>query len=70
MYHRKIVFTRFNTDGYKDEDGNNVKSLWGLNNHGLYIVRPKWKAAWEVSLESLRQKVEHYQKVSSIKEEF
>ncbi len=41
VYHRKIVFVRFNTDEYEGEDGNNVASRWGLNKHGLYTVRPK-----------------------------
>ncbi len=45
VYHRKIVFVRFNTDEYKDEDGNNVPSPWGLNKFGLCTLRPKWKAA-------------------------
>ncbi len=31
VYHRKIVFFRFNTDEYKDEDGNNILSPWGYN---------------------------------------
>ncbi len=45
VFHRKIVFIRFNTDGYKDEDGNNVPSPWGLSKHALCIIIPKWKAA-------------------------
>ncbi|MCP4255823.1 MAG: hypothetical protein GY775_20970 [Candidatus Scalindua sp.] len=51
--HQKIVFIRFNTDEYKDEDGNNVPSPWGVNGHGVLTVRPKWKAAWEVRLDDL-----------------
>ncbi len=70
VYHRKIVFVRFNTDGYKDEDGNNVPSPWGVNGHGVLTVRPKWKAAWEVRLEKLRQTVKYYIESSNIKEEF
>ncbi len=70
VYHPKILFVRFNTDEYKDEDGNNVPSPWGLNKLGLCTVRPKWKAAWDARLETLRLTVEHYQNESSIKEEF
>ncbi len=70
VYHRKIVFVRFNTDKYKGEDGNNVPSPWTTNKCGAFTVRPKWKAAWEVRLETLRQKVEHYQNESSFKEKF
>ncbi len=51
--HRKIGFVRFNTDEYKDEDGNNVPSPWGVNGLGVLTVRPKWKAAWEVRLDDL-----------------
>ncbi len=70
IYHRKIVFVRFNTDEYKDEDGNSVPSPWGLNIFGLCTLRPKWKAAREVRLEDLWLTVEHYQQESSFKEEF
>ncbi len=70
MYHRQIVFIRFNTDEYKDEDGNNVPSPWGYNKLGLCTIRPKWKAAWEVRLNDLRLTVEHYIESSNIKEEF
>ncbi|MCP4268909.1 MAG: hypothetical protein GY777_25605 [Candidatus Brocadiaceae bacterium] len=70
IYHSKIGFIRFNTDEYKDEDGNNVPSPWGVNGHGVLTVRPRWKAAWKVRLDDLRLTVEHYQNESSIKEEF
>ncbi len=70
VYHRKIVFVRFNTDKYKDEDGNNVQSPWGLTKLGLCTVKPKWKAVWEVRLDDLRLTVEHYIESSNIKEEF
>ncbi len=68
--HRKIVFVRFNTDEYKDEDGNNVPSSWELTKLGLCTVRRKWKAAWEVNLDDLRLTVEHYIESSNIIEEF
>ncbi|MCP4255849.1 MAG: hypothetical protein GY775_21100 [Candidatus Scalindua sp.] len=70
VFHHKIVFVRFNTDGYKNEDGNNVPSPWGYNKLGLCTIWPKWKAAWEVRLDDLRLTVGHYQNESSIKEEF
>ncbi len=70
VYHQKIVFIRFNTDGYKDEDGNNVPSPWEVNGLGVVTVRPKWKAVWKVRLDDLRLTVEHYQNESSIEEEF
>ncbi len=38
VYHRKIVFIRFNTDEYKNEDGNNVPSPWGVNGLGVLTV--------------------------------
>ncbi len=67
VYHRKIIFVRFNTD----EVGNNVPSPpWGYNNDGLCNLKPKWKAAWEARLEALRLTVKHYQNESSIEEEF
>ncbi len=69
VYHRKIVFVRFNTGEYKDEDGNNVLSPWRANKLGVFTV-PKWKAAWEARLEALRLTVEHYIESSNIKEEF
>ncbi|MCP4318495.1 MAG: hypothetical protein GY789_21370 [Hyphomicrobiales bacterium] len=59
VYHRQIVFIRFNTDEYKDEDGNNVPSPWELNKLGLCTLKPEWKAAWEVRLDDLRLTVEH-----------
>ncbi|MCP4269188.1 MAG: hypothetical protein GY777_27075 [Candidatus Brocadiaceae bacterium] len=69
VFHRKIVFVRFNTDGYKDEDGNNVPSPWGHNNSGLCNFKPKWKAAREVRLDDLRLTVLHYIESSNIEEE-
>ncbi len=69
VYHRQIVFVRFNTDGYKDDDGNNVPSPWAANHYGC-TIRPKWKAAWEVRLDDLRLTVEHYIESSNINEEF
>ncbi len=70
VYHRQIVFIRFNTDEYKDGDGNNVPSPWGVNGLGVLVVRPKWKAAREVRLDDLSLTVEHYIKSSNIKKEF
>ncbi len=70
VYHSQIVFIRFNTDKYKDGDGNNVPSPWGLNTLGLCTVRPKWKAAREARLDDLRLMVEHYIESSNIKGEF
>ncbi len=70
VYHRKIVFVRFNTYEYKDDDGSNVPSPWGVNGHGVLTVMPNWKAAWEVRLDDLRLTVEHYIESSNIKEEF
>ncbi len=45
VHHRKIVFIRCNTDEYKNEDGNNVPSPWGVNGLGVLTLRPKLKAA-------------------------
>ncbi len=70
VYHRQIVFFRFNADEYKNEDGNNVPTPWGVNGHSVLTVRPKWKATWEVRLDDLRLTVEHYIESSNIKEEF
>ncbi len=70
VYHPKIVFIRFNTDGYKNEDGNNVPPPWGSSKLGLCTIRPKWEAAWDARLETLRQTVEYRMKDSSKKEEF
>ncbi len=70
LHHRPLVFVQFNPDKYKGEDGKNVPSPWGVNGLGVFTVRPKWKAAWEVRFKTLRQEVEHYQKDSSIKEQF
>ncbi len=70
VHHRKIVFVQFNTDKYEGEDGNNVPSPWRTNKLGAYIIYPKWKAAWEARLETLRQTVEHRLIESSTKEGF
>ncbi len=42
VFLRKIVFIQFNTDGYKNEDGNNVPSPWGVNKLGCTVCL-KWK---------------------------
>ncbi len=41
-----------------------------MNGLGVFTVRPKWKAAWEVRLDDLRLTVEHYIESSNIEEEF
>ncbi|MCP4255821.1 MAG: hypothetical protein GY775_20960, partial [Candidatus Scalindua sp.] len=69
VFHRKIVFVRFNTDGYKNEDGNNVPSPWRMNKLGC-TIRPKWKAAWEVRLEDLWLTILYYTESSNINSEF
>ncbi len=70
VYHPKIVFVRFNTDEYKDKDGNNVPSPWMTNILGVFTVCPKRKAAWDIRLETLRQTVEHRLIEGSTKEGF
>ncbi len=50
---------RFNPDGYVcAEDGKEVPSSCRVNRNGVLTITKKWKDAWDVRLEALRQTVE------------
>ena len=38
VYHRPIVFIRFNPDKYIDENGNTISSCWRLNKQGIICI--------------------------------
>ncbi len=56
--HRPLVFLRFNPDSYKNEKGKLVRSSWGIDGHGLSVV--KRPVDWEHRLTVLKEHVQYW----------
>lgn len=56
--HRPLVFLRFNPDSYKNEKGVLCRSPWGLDGHGLSVI--KRAAEWERRLAALKEQVQYW----------
>lgn len=56
--HRPLVFLRFNPDTYANEKGKRVTSPWGLDGHGISVI--KRKAEWERRLTVLKENVQYW----------
>lgn len=60
VHHRPIVFIRFNTDSYKDENNNLVRSCWRLNKQGVVAVCKTRQTEWNSRLAVLSERVQHW----------
>ena len=60
VYHRPIVFIRFNPDDYIDKDMKKIPSCWSTNKRGITQVSKKQEKNWKFRLECLRIQVEYW----------
>jgi hypothetical protein len=56
--HRPLVFLRFNPDAYINEKGKRVNSPWGLDGHGVSVI--KRMPEWERRLAILKSNIEYW----------
>ena len=58
--HRPLVFIRFNPDDYFDERGEKVTSCWGVNKHGLAVVKNSKVVEWQARIAALTTQVQYW----------
>jgi hypothetical protein len=59
LVHRPIVFIRFNPDDYEN-NRINVSSCWGLNGHGICVVKKSKKSEWAERLNALEEQIKYW----------
>ena len=59
LNHRPIVFIRFNPDEYTSQD-NKISSCWGINGHGICVVKKTKKKEWSHRLEVLEEQINYW----------
>ena len=64
--HRKIVFIRFNPDGYI-ENGVNINSCFSRNKLGFLVIPKSKKAEWEHRLNVLHDTIKYWMKYKTSK---
>ena len=60
LYHRPIVFIRFNPDSYKKSDGILVKSCWKLNKTGIISIMKTKEKEWLLRIETLLSQIQYW----------
>ena len=60
LYHRPIVFIRFNPDAYINKDGIKVSSCWKVNKNGLMSIIKKKQKEWDERIESLKNQIQYW----------
>jgi len=66
VYHRPVIFIRFNPDDYKSGEIN-VTSCWGTNKNSLCVVKKNKKNEWNNRLEKLSRTIDHWNHNKSYK---
>ena len=59
VYHRPIVFIRFNPDEYIAKDSK-ITSCWGINKMGICAIKKTKVKEWAIRLESLKNQIEYW----------
>jgi hypothetical protein len=59
VYHRPIVFIRFNPDEYMDKD-KKITSCWGVNKLGICSLKKTKMKEWNTRLEFLKSQIEYW----------
>jgi len=57
---RPIIFIRFNTDNYFNEDGIKISSCWGNNKKGMCIIKDTKKKEWNERLKVLSDNIQYW----------
>jgi hypothetical protein len=58
--HRPIVFIRFNPDEYLGGDGKKVTSCWGIDGHGMAVVKKTKTKEWSDRLSVLKEQINYW----------
>jgi hypothetical protein len=53
--HRPLIFIRFNPDEY-----NNITTCWGINSHGICVVKRSKIAEWNERLQTLKNHITYW----------
>ena len=60
VYHRPIVFIRFNPDKYIDENGNKISSCWRLNKQGIICITKTKIDEWNYRINCLIEQIKYW----------
>jgi hypothetical protein len=58
LYHRNIIFIRFNPDSYVDSSGKKIPSCWSTNKLGLMVVSKTQEKKWIDRIETLINQIQ------------
>jgi hypothetical protein len=57
LYHRNIIFIRFNPDSYVDSMSKKIPSCWSTNKLGLLVVSKTQEKNWENRIDTLIKQI-------------
>ena len=60
LYHRPIVFIRFNPDGYTNEHGVKISSCWRVNKYGIMQIMKTREEEWNARIASLLETIQYW----------
>jgi len=60
LYHRPIIFIRFNPDDYVNQEGILVKSCWKLNKLGIMQVQKTKEREWGDRINCLKEVIQYW----------
>ena len=60
LYHRPIIFIRFNPDAYTNQDGISIKSCWKLNKSGIMTVMKTKEKEWIERITTLINQIQYW----------
>jgi hypothetical protein len=60
LQHRPIVFIRFNPDGYKNQEGQLVRSCWKLNTLGVMAIMKTKQKEWTERITCLIAQIQYW----------
>jgi hypothetical protein len=60
LFHRPIVFIRFNPDSYVNSEGKKISSCWKLNKFGVMNIIKTKKEEWEHRIVCLKQQIQFW----------
>jgi hypothetical protein len=58
LYHRNIIFIRFNPDSYIDSSGKKIPSCWSTNKLGLMVVSKTQEKKWIERIDTLINQIQ------------